>query len=74
MGYFRMSFIFELFEEEVFYENLTLKKPTINSNHIVRSRATTRECGCHGIASLFQDFQQTSRIAMALYSIQCHQR
>ena len=43
------------------------KKPTINSNCIVRSRATTRECGCHGIASLFQDFQQTSRIAMALY-------
>ena len=28
------------------------KKPTINSNRIVRSRATTRECGCHGIASL----------------------
>ena len=25
MGYFRMSFIFELFEEEVFYENLTLR-------------------------------------------------
>ena len=43
------------------------KKPTINSNRIVRSRATTRECGCHRIASLFQDFQQTSRIAMALY-------
>ena len=29
-------------------------KPTINSNHMVRSRATTRECGCHGITSLFQ--------------------
>ena len=28
-------------------------KPTINSNRIVRSRATTRECGCHGIALLF---------------------
>ena len=25
MGYFQMSFIFELFEEEVFYENLTLR-------------------------------------------------
>ena len=25
MGYFRRSFIFELFEEEVFYENLTLR-------------------------------------------------
>ena len=23
----------------------------------MRSRATIRECGCHGIASLFQDFQ-----------------
>ena len=70
MGYFRMSFIFKLFEEEVFirkFNSSNNKKPTINSNRIVRSRATTRECGYHGIASLFQDFQQTSRIAMALY-------
>ena len=25
----------------------------------MRSRATTHGCGCHGIASLFKDFQKT---------------
>ena len=67
MGYFSKEFYFRIIRRGGLlrkFNSSNNMKPTINSNRIVRSRGTTRECGCHVIALLFQDFQQISRIPM----------